>query len=118
MSQLIIDYRDNLVCCNTCGRNFAQDRIGFHEQICAKTTNKKRKQFDAMTFRVKGTELEPFVKKGVTGKKREVGISFSTHRSILFPTLSPSSQVKFCRVSARFDFSEIDLFCSNLRIPV
>ncbi|XP_032664146.1 serine-rich adhesin for platelets-like isoform X1 [Odontomachus brunneus] len=60
---------DNLVACHTCGRNFAQDRIDLHQQICAKTTNKKRKQFDAMTFRVRGTELEPFVKKGVAKKQ-------------------------------------------------
>ncbi|XP_019700875.2 uncharacterized protein LOC105191682 isoform X1 [Harpegnathos saltator] len=60
---------DNLTTCNTCGRSFAQDRVSLHEQICAKTMNKKRKQFDAMTFRVRGTELEPFVKKGIAKKQ-------------------------------------------------
>ncbi|KYN37123.1 hypothetical protein ALC56_08914 [Trachymyrmex septentrionalis] len=58
-----------LVKCRTCGRSFAQNRIDLHEEICMKTTAKKRKQFDPVMSRVKGTELEPFVKKGFA--KRE-----------------------------------------------
>ncbi|KMQ94127.1 hypothetical protein RF55_5735 [Lasius niger] len=61
---------DNLVACKTCGRTFAEDRIKFHEKVCVKVANIKRKKFDAMTFRVRGTELEPFAKKSLT-KKRE-----------------------------------------------
>ncbi|XP_015125065.1 serine/arginine repetitive matrix protein 2 [Diachasma alloeum] len=53
--------------CKICGRKFAPDRLSLHEQICAKTTQKKRKTFDPVVQRVKGTELEPFVKK--LGKK-------------------------------------------------
>ncbi|XP_063985521.1 zinc finger C2HC domain-containing protein 1C-like [Diachasmimorpha longicaudata] len=53
--------------CKICGRKFAADRLSLHEQICAKTTQKKRKTFDPVVQRVKGTELEPFVKK--LGKK-------------------------------------------------
>lgn len=69
----IVGYRDNLVACKTCGRTFAEDRIKFHEKVCVKVANIKRKKFDAMTFRVRGTELEPFAKKSLT-KKQEVGI--------------------------------------------
>ncbi|XP_018360191.1 PREDICTED: uncharacterized protein LOC108759324 [Trachymyrmex cornetzi] len=58
-----------LVKCKTCGRSFAQNRIDLHEEICMKTATKKRKQFDPVMNRVRGTELEPFVKKGFT--KRE-----------------------------------------------
>lgn len=58
--------------CKTCGRSFAQNRIDLHEEICTKTTTKKRKQFDPVMNRVKGTELESFVKKNLV--KREVGI--------------------------------------------
>ncbi|XP_071643979.1 uncharacterized protein [Temnothorax longispinosus] len=58
-----------LVRCKTCGRSFAQNRIELHEEICVKTATKKRKQFDPVMCRVKGTELEPFVKKGLA--KRE-----------------------------------------------
>lgn len=58
-----------------CGRRFAQDRVTLHEQICAKTTQKKRKQFDTMMYRVKGTDLEPFVKKGLVKKQVEVSTS-------------------------------------------
>ncbi|KYM92831.1 hypothetical protein ALC53_00369 [Atta colombica] len=58
-----------LVKCKTCGRSFAQNRIDLHEEICMKTTTKKRKQFDPVMSRVRGTELEPFVKKGFA--KRE-----------------------------------------------
>ncbi|XP_011160408.2 uncharacterized protein LOC105196285 isoform X1 [Solenopsis invicta] len=58
-----------LVKCKMCGRSFAQNRISLHEEICVKTMTKKRKQFDPVMSRVKGTELEPFVKKGLS--KRE-----------------------------------------------
>lgn len=58
--------------CKTCGRSFAQNRIDLHEEICMKTAVKKRKQFDPVMNRVKGTELESFVKKNLS--KREVGI--------------------------------------------
>ncbi|XP_025075835.1 uncharacterized protein LOC105433956 isoform X2 [Pogonomyrmex barbatus] len=58
-----------LIKCKTCGRSFAQNRIDLHENICSKTTTKKRKQFDPVMSRVKGTELEPFVKKSLS--KRE-----------------------------------------------
>ncbi|XP_076165362.1 uncharacterized protein LOC143145664 [Ptiloglossa arizonensis] len=62
---------DLLVPCKMCGRRFAQDRVTLHEQICAKTGQKKRKQFDTVMFRVKGTELERFVKKGHNKKQLE-----------------------------------------------
>lgn len=61
-----------LVACKICGRTFANDRISCHEKVCTKVVNIKRKKFDAMTFRIRGTELEPFVKKGL--KKPEVSI--------------------------------------------
>lgn len=70
----IINHRD-LVACKTCGRTFANDRIGYHEKVCTKVVNMKRKKFDAMTFRIKGTELEPFAKKSL--KKQEVSIRSS-----------------------------------------
>ncbi|XP_078039145.1 uncharacterized protein LOC144471186 isoform X2 [Augochlora pura] len=61
---------DLLVPCKICGRSFAQDRVGLHEQICTKTGQKKRKLFDSVMFRVKGTELEKFVKKGCAKKQQ------------------------------------------------
>ncbi|KAG5323922.1 ZC21C protein, partial [Acromyrmex heyeri] len=68
-----------LVKCKTCGRSFAQNRINLHEEICMKTTTKKRKQFDPVMNRVRGTELEPFVKKGFT--KRETKTKKSETKS-------------------------------------
>ncbi|KAK9310041.1 hypothetical protein QLX08_000512 [Tetragonisca angustula] len=62
---------DALVPCKMCDRRFAQDRITLHEQICTKTMQKKRKQFDTVMYRVKGTDLEPFVKKGLAKKQLE-----------------------------------------------
>jgi hypothetical protein len=50
--------------CRICGRNFASDRIAKHQEICTKTTKKKRKVFDPIKQRVKGTEAEAFLKKG------------------------------------------------------
>ncbi|XP_051160715.1 uncharacterized protein LOC127281172 isoform X2 [Leptopilina boulardi] len=63
------DYVDNLVMCKNCTRRFTTDRIDLHEKICAQSGQKKRKQFDAMKFRLQGTDLEPFAKVGV--KKQE-----------------------------------------------
>ncbi|GFV32157.1 zinc finger C2HC domain-containing protein 1C [Trichonephila clavipes] len=51
--------------CTVCGRNFNQDRIEKHRSICKKVTSKKTKVFDATKMRVKGTEAEQFVRKGV-----------------------------------------------------
>jgi hypothetical protein len=50
--------------CRICGRNFASDRVAKHQEICTKTTKKKRKVFDPIKQRVKGTEAEAFLKKG------------------------------------------------------
>ncbi|XP_043271989.1 serine/arginine repetitive matrix protein 2-like isoform X2 [Venturia canescens] len=64
------DANDGLVSCKICSRRFNSDRVARHEQICSKTTTKKRKQFDATSHRVKGTELEQFVKKGASRKSQ------------------------------------------------
>ena len=53
--------RNDLTGCKMCGRNFAEDRIEKHEEVCAKTFNKKRKQFDMTKARVKGTDAAKFV---------------------------------------------------------
>lgn len=52
--------------CKICGRNFAPDRIEKHETICAKSNakSKKRKVFDPVKMRTKGTEAEKYVAKG------------------------------------------------------
>ncbi|KAJ8674022.1 hypothetical protein QAD02_005284 [Eretmocerus hayati] len=60
---------DSLSTCKTCNRRFNIDRITLHEQICSKTAQKKRKQFDAVIHRVKGTELEAFVQKPASKSK-------------------------------------------------
>ncbi|XP_076750613.1 uncharacterized protein LOC143423283 [Xylocopa sonorina] len=62
---------ENLVPCKMCGRRFAQDRVTLHEQICVKTAQKKRKQFDTTMYRVRGTDIEPFYKKGLVKKQPE-----------------------------------------------
>lgn len=49
--------------CKYCGRKFAIDRIDKHEQICAKTSQKKKKPFDARKMRIKGSEAEQFIHK-------------------------------------------------------
>lgn len=59
--------RDDLAECRFCGRRFATDRLGVHEDICGKTGKKKRKIFDSTKHRVQGTELETYVIPG--GKK-------------------------------------------------
>nr|CAD7574313.1 unnamed protein product [Timema californicum] len=55
--------RDDLVECQVCSRRFATDRIKQHEEICARTSQKKRKVFDPVKARVKGTEAEAYIRK-------------------------------------------------------
>ncbi|XP_053649211.2 NHS-like protein 3 isoform X2 [Cherax quadricarinatus] len=52
--------------CKICGRNFAPDRLEKHETICAKShaKDKKRKVFDPVKMRTKGTEAEKYIAKG------------------------------------------------------
>jgi hypothetical protein len=45
--------RDDLTACRYCQRNFAEDRVEKHEEICLKTSQKKRKVFDMTKTRVK-----------------------------------------------------------------
>lgn len=49
--------------CTICGRHFADDRIEKHHQICEKSSKKKRKVFDPMKQRIKGTEAEKMLSK-------------------------------------------------------
>ncbi|KAL0269492.1 UNVERIFIED_CONTAM: hypothetical protein PYX00_007201 [Menopon gallinae] len=50
--------------CQYCGRHFAEDRIAKHQEICKKSSKTKRKPFDSVKQRVKGTEAEQFLKGG------------------------------------------------------
>ncbi|XP_050295212.1 pecanex-like protein 1 [Anthonomus grandis grandis] len=72
--------RDDLAECRFCGRRFASDRLGVHEDICGKTGKKKRKTYDATKHRVLGTELESYVlkpgsKKAGTSSKASAKLS-------------------------------------------
>ncbi|XP_062535656.1 zinc finger C2HC domain-containing protein 1C-like isoform X2 [Armigeres subalbatus] len=74
---------DGLERCTICGRNFAEDRIGKHREICQKTKNKKRKVFDTTKHRVLGTEAEKYVlskkKVGAGASKKSIsGMSTTT----------------------------------------
>lgn len=53
-----------MAACHYCQRNFNEERLGKHEDVCKKMTHTKRKIFDASKHRVKGTEAEIYVKKG------------------------------------------------------
>lgn len=55
--------------CRICGRNFASDRIGTHEDICARTHKKKRPVFNAQKQRLAGTEQTKFVRKNTKDVK-------------------------------------------------
>ncbi|GLG97227.1 Uncharacterized protein GBIM_04023 [Gryllus bimaculatus] len=65
--------RDDLTECHICHRRFTNDRIKVHEEICSKTAQKKRKEYDATKHRVQGTEAEQFVKRAVkNGPQKKV----------------------------------------------
>jgi len=65
--------RDDLTACKNCGRNFAEDRIEKHEEICLKTAAKakKRKVFDMTKARVKGTDAAKYVRSAAHLKNTE-----------------------------------------------
>uniref|UniRef100_A0A1I8P2P7 C2HC/C3H-type domain-containing protein n=1 Tax=Stomoxys calcitrans TaxID=35570 RepID=A0A1I8P2P7_STOCA len=52
-----------MAACQYCQRNFNEDRLQKHEDVCRKMTSTKRKIFDASKHRVKGTEAEKYVAK-------------------------------------------------------
>ncbi|XP_065216868.1 zinc finger C2HC domain-containing protein 1C isoform X2 [Planococcus citri] len=58
-----------MVNCKTCGRNFAQDRIKKHQEICEKASKSKRKKFDPLKQRLKGTEAEGYINQIKSTKK-------------------------------------------------
>ena len=68
--------RDDLAACRMCGRNFADDRIEKHEEICSKTAEKakKRKVFDMTKARVKGTDAAKYVKSAAHLEKKEAKV--------------------------------------------
>eukprot|EP00092_Neocalanus_flemingeri_P004363 GFUD01004693.1.p1 GENE.GFUD01004693.1~~GFUD01004693.1.p1 ORF type:complete len:777 (+),score=188.63 GFUD01004693.1:179-2509(+) len=66
--------RDDLVSCKNCQRNFAEDRIEKHEEICTKTSQKKRKTFDMTKARVKGTDAASYVKNAAQLKAKEAKV--------------------------------------------
>ncbi|XP_034238460.1 protein transport protein sec31-like [Thrips palmi] len=54
---------DGLVSCPVCSRRFLPDRVAKHQEICNRSTHKKRKVFDPVAARVKGTEAESYVRR-------------------------------------------------------
>jgi hypothetical protein len=66
--------RDDLMSCKNCQRNFAEDRIEKHEEICLKTSQKKRKTFDMTKARVKGTDAASYVKNAAQLKAKEAKV--------------------------------------------
>ncbi|XP_058811768.1 mucin-5AC isoform X2 [Topomyia yanbarensis] len=61
--------------CSICNRNFADERIAKHREICMKTKSKKRKVFDTTKQRVAGTEAEKYLgkkKPGAGGSKKSI----------------------------------------------
>ena len=70
LSRLMPKPRDDLAACTNCGRNFADDRIEKHQEICIKTATKKRKTFDMAKQRIEGTDAENFAKRKTKGYGR------------------------------------------------
>ena len=79
-----------------CGRNFADDRIEKHEEICSRTAEKakKRKVFDMTKARVKGTDAAKYVKSAAHLEKKEakVRIIETVHKVMLSHSTSLTLQ--------------------------
>lgn len=63
---------DGLVPCPICSRRFLPDRIAKHKEICNRSTHKKRKVFDPVAARVKGTEAEKYVRRAKNAPEPKV----------------------------------------------
>ena len=68
-SRFVPKPRDDLIACSNCGRNFAEDRIEKHQDICFKTAKKKRKAFDMTKKRLQGTDAESFNTRQTKGRR-------------------------------------------------
>ena len=102
-SRLIPKARDDLVGCSICGRNFAEDRIEKHQEICMKSQSKKRKTFDMAKKRLQGTDAETFALKPKRGGARVSKVS---------PQIIPSfSNYLTVLVLVSAIFTEISLTC-------
>ena len=88
-SRFVPKPRDDLTSCKNCGRNFADDRIEKHQEICINTSKKKRKAFDMTKKRVQGTEAETFVLKPKRGGRVSIFSSATLKKpfKLFFPTL-------------------------------
>ena len=81
-SRFVPKPRDDLTSCKNCGRNFADDRIEKHQEICINTSKKKRKAFDMTKKRVQGTEAETFVLKPKRGGRVSIFSSATLKKKI------------------------------------
>ena len=107
-SRLIPKARDDLVGCTICGRNFAEDRIEKHQEICMKSQSKKRKTFDMAKKRLQGTDAETFALKPKRGGARVSKVS---------PQIIPSfSNYLTVLVLVSAIFTEISLTCKFGRL--
>lgn len=64
----------NLPSCKICGRHFAADRLARHQEICEKSTKRKRKIFDPVKHRLKGTEAEGLINKIKVSSVKQVQV--------------------------------------------
>lgn len=92
--------RDDLVACNNCGRNFAEDRIEKHTQICLKTSQKKRKTFNMTKVRTEGTEAAQFIKKGKKASAAAAKVSVWKGKAAARLTSLPCSRLKSTRIDS------------------
>jgi len=101
--------------CGICGRNFASDRIAKHQEICVKTTKKKRKVFDPVKQRVKGTEAEGFLKKGQPQAVTVSIVMYHKHTEGWGNgTSALQAAIKFNNFPTRCDLFSLLHFCRQL----
>ena len=120
-SRLIPKARDDLVGCTICGRNFAEDRIEKHQEICMKSQNKKRKTFDMAKKRLQGTDAETFALKPKRGGARvskvspQIIPSFSNYLTVLVLVSSIFTEISLtCKFGRLWQYGQVGyLPCLN-----
>ena len=120
-SRLIPKARDDLTGCTICGRNFAEDRIEKHQEICIKSQSKKRKTFDMAKKRLQGTDAETFALKPKRGGARvskvspQIIPSFSNYLTVLVLVSAIFTEISLtCKFGCLWQYGQVGyLWCLN-----
>eukprot|EP01063_Lacrimia_lanifica_P014929 TRINITY_DN2151_c0_g1_i4.p1 TRINITY_DN2151_c0_g1~~TRINITY_DN2151_c0_g1_i4.p1 ORF type:complete len:885 (+),score=216.08 TRINITY_DN2151_c0_g1_i4:120-2657(+) len=93
----------DLVPCSICGRRFAAERLAKHENVCRKTSTKKRRVFNSTRHRTEGTDAAQFAHKvpsASTTEKKESG-AWKSKSNAFREAMKQAREVKECMAAGK-----------------